>query len=92
LICVYLTQTRYVSCFCSVAINLPKIKLGQYMFLTNEIVIVWSVQGYVDEDADPNPFSGWFGGGKKKCDAGEAEVQAKEEPPAEEPKKGFWPF
>ena len=51
------------------------------------------LQGYVDEESENNgnPFSNFFGGGKKKE---EAEVQAAKEIPAdEEPKKnGFWPF
>ena len=51
----------------------------------------YAEQGYVDEDADPNPFSSWFGGGKQK-EAEEKEVQTKQAD-AEEPKKnGFWPF
>ncbi|KAL9185763.1 hypothetical protein ACHAXT_003540 [Thalassiosira profunda] len=56
-----------------------------------DLRLPYAEQGYVDEDADPNPFSSWFGGGKKEK-AEEKEVQAKQDD-AEEPKKnGFWPF
>lgn len=58
-----------------------------------DLRLPYAEQGYVDEDADPNPFANLFGGGKKKKEAEEKEVQAKEEEVVEEPKKkGFWPF
>ena len=49
-------------------------------------------QGWVDEESDGNPFSNLFGGGKKKKQAEEKEVQAKETPVEEPKKNGFWPF
>lgn len=56
-----------------------------------DLRLPYAEQGYVDEDADNNPFSNLFGGGKKKQAAEEKEVQAKEE--AEKPaEKGWWPF
>ena len=53
----------------------------------------YAEQGWVDEEADGNPFSSWFGGGKKKKEGAEEKKVQAEEAPVEEPKKnGFWPF
>jgi len=58
-----------------------------------DLRLPYAEQGWVDEEGDNgNFFSNLFGGGKKKKEAEEKEVQAKETP-AEEPKKnGLWPF
>ena len=50
-----------------------------------------SLQGWVDQDAEPL-FSKWFGGGKKKEE--EATGAEANEAPVDEKfnKKGFWPF
>jgi|EP00970_Alexandrium_tamarense_P004307 hypothetical protein len=54
-----------------------------------DLRLPYAEQGWVDEDADPNPFANWFGGGKNKKNE-EPEPSPSEEEP--EKKKGFWPF
>lgn len=59
-----------------------------------DLRLPYAEQGWVDEESEDsgNPFSNLFGGGKKKKQAEEKEVQAKETPVEEPKKNGFWPF
>mmetsp|Transcript_15521 Transcript_15521/g.32809 ORF Transcript_15521/g.32809 Transcript_15521/m.32809 type:complete len:218 (+) Transcript_15521:47-700(+) len=57
-----------------------------------DLRLPYAEQGWVDEEASGNPFANLFGGGKKKKQAEEKEVQAKEEEVEKPKKNGFWPF
>lgn len=61
-----------------------------------DLRLPYAEQGWVDEEADGNPFSNFFGGGKpKKSVIASNENENEKLNPAkkEEPKKnGFWPF
>ena len=87
----YAEQVCYGSTFAMTLNNLP----FAHGISISPKHLHWCVlrQGWVDEEGDNgNFFSNLFGGGKKKKEAEEKEVQAKETP-AEEPKKnGLWPF